>query len=91
MLIKLTKKVLKETILNELSALKKNINKDFSPLIFKEENEFTDDVSIRIEEVLNENKLLKNKIITFALLFIFLLRRRKNCNQLEQFFFYYCL
>ena len=33
---------------------RKNINKDFSPLIFKEENEFTDDVSIRIEEVLNE-------------------------------------
>ena len=37
-----------------LEILSKNINKDFSPLIFKEENEFTDDVSIRIEEVLNE-------------------------------------
>ena len=37
-----------------LDILSKNINKDFSPLIFKEENEFTDDVSIRIEEVLNE-------------------------------------
>ena len=37
-----------------LEILSKNINKDFSPLSFKEENEFTDDVSIRIEEVLNE-------------------------------------
>ncbi len=37
-----------------LELLNKNIKKDFSPLIFEEENEFTDDVSIRIEEVLNE-------------------------------------
>ena len=37
-----------------LEILSENINKDFSPLIFKEENEFTDEVSIRIEEVLNE-------------------------------------
>ena len=37
-----------------LEILSKNINKDFSPLSFKEENEFTDDVSIRIEEVLKE-------------------------------------
>ena len=32
-----------------LEILSENINKDFSPLIFKEENEFTDEVSIRIE------------------------------------------
>ena len=34
--------------------MSKNIKKDFTPLIFEEETEFTDDVSIRIEEVLNE-------------------------------------
>jgi len=37
-----------------LEILSKNINQDFSPLIFKEENKFTDDISIRIEEVLND-------------------------------------
>ncbi len=37
-----------------LELLNKNINKDFSPLIFEEENNFTDDISLRIEEVLNE-------------------------------------
>ena len=37
-----------------INLLKENIQKDFSPLIFEEENNFTDDVSIRIEEVLNE-------------------------------------
>ena len=34
--------------------MSKNITKDFTPLIFEEETKFTDDVSIRIEEVLNE-------------------------------------
>ena len=37
-----------------LDLLSKNINDDFTPLTFEEETEFTDDVSIRIEEVLNE-------------------------------------
>ena len=39
---------------NILDLLSKNIKKDFTPLTFEEETEFTDDVSIRIEEVLNE-------------------------------------
>ena len=39
---------------NVLDLLSKNIKEDFTPLIFEEETEFTDDVSIRIEEVLNE-------------------------------------
>lgn len=39
---------------NILELLSKNINDDFTPLTFEEETEFTDDVSIRIEEVLNE-------------------------------------
>ena len=39
---------------NILDLLSKNIKEDFTPLIFEEETEFTDDVSIRIEEVLNE-------------------------------------
>ena len=39
---------------NILDLLSKNINDDFTPLTFEEETEFTDDVSIRIEEVLNE-------------------------------------
>ena len=39
---------------NVLDLLSKNINEDFSPFTFEEETEFTDDVSIRIEEVLNE-------------------------------------
>ena len=43
---KLTQKILK--FLNE------KINEDFIPFVFKDENEFTDEVSIRIEEVLNE-------------------------------------
>ena len=30
--------------------ISKNINEDFTPLTFEEETEFTDDVSIRIEE-----------------------------------------
>ena len=34
--------------------MNKNIKENFTPLIFEEETEFTDDVSIRIEEVLNE-------------------------------------
>ena len=37
-----------------LELMSKNITKDFTPLIFEEETKFTDDVSIRIEEVLNE-------------------------------------
>lgn len=37
-----------------LDLLNENINEDFHPLIFEEENQFTDDVSLRIEEVLNE-------------------------------------
>ena len=39
---------------NILDLLSKNIKENFTPLIFEEETEFTDDVSIRIEEVLNE-------------------------------------
>ncbi len=39
---------------NVLDLLNKNIKENFTPLIFEEETEFTDDVSIRIEEVLNE-------------------------------------
>ncbi len=39
---------------NVLDSLSKNIKSNFTPLIFEEETEFTDDVSIRIEEVLNE-------------------------------------
>lgn len=37
-----------------LEFLSIKINANFSPLNFKEENQFTDDVSKRIEEVLNE-------------------------------------
>jgi len=37
-----------------LEFLSIKINSNFSPLNFKEENQFTDDVSKRIEEVLNE-------------------------------------
>ena len=37
-----------------LKLLTENINRDFTPFLFEEENEFTDEVSIRIEEVLNE-------------------------------------
>ena len=39
---------------NVLDLLSKNIKEDFTPLTFEEETKFTDDVSIRIEEVLNE-------------------------------------
>ena len=39
---------------NVLDLLSKNIKSNFTPLIFEEETKFTDDVSIRIEEVLNE-------------------------------------
>ena len=39
---------------NVLDLLNKYIKENFTPLIFEEETEFTDDVSIRIEEVLNE-------------------------------------
>ena len=34
--------------------MNENIKQNFKSLIFEEETEFTDDVSIRIEEVLNE-------------------------------------
>tara|TARA_B100000963_G_scaffold209854_1_gene182792 strand:- start:14294 stop:14830 length:537 start_codon:yes stop_codon:yes gene_type:complete len=37
-----------------LDILNKYITRDFIPLTFEEENKFTDEVSIRIEEVLNE-------------------------------------
>ena len=37
-----------------LDLLKKKVNKNFSPFSFEEESKFTDDVSLRIEEVLNE-------------------------------------
>ena len=39
---------------NVLDLLSKNIKEDFTPFTFEEETKFTDDVSIRIEEVLNE-------------------------------------
>ncbi len=39
---------------NILDLLLKKIKEDFTPFIFEEETKFTDDVSIRIEEVLNE-------------------------------------
>ena len=39
---------------NVLDLLSKNIKEDYTPLIFEEETKFTDDVSLRIEEVLNE-------------------------------------
>ena len=39
---------------NILDLLQKKIKEDFTPFIFEEETKFTDDVSIRIEEVLNE-------------------------------------
>ena len=39
---------------NILDLLHKKIKEDFTPFIFEEETKFTDDVSIRIEEVLNE-------------------------------------
>ena len=37
-----------------LDLLNESINENFKPFIFEEENEFTDEVSLRIEEVLNE-------------------------------------
>ena len=37
-----------------LNLLNENIKENFIPLKFEEENNFTDDVSIRIEEVLSE-------------------------------------
>ena len=39
---------------NVLDLLSKNIKEDFTPFTFEEETKFTDDVSIRIEEVLND-------------------------------------
>ena len=39
---------------NVLDLLSKNIKEDYTQLIFEEETKFTDDVSLRIEEVLNE-------------------------------------
>ena len=39
---------------NVLDLLSKNIKEDFTPFTFEEETKFTDDVSLRIEEVLNE-------------------------------------
>ena len=39
---------------NVLDLMSENIKEDFTPLIFEKETEFKDDVSIRIEEVLNE-------------------------------------
>ena len=37
-----------------LAILNQEITEDFKPLVFKEENQFDDDISKRIEEVLNE-------------------------------------
>ena len=37
-----------------LAILNQEITEDFKPLIFKEESQFDDDISKRIEEVLNE-------------------------------------
>ena len=37
-----------------LALLNQEINEDFKPLVFKEESQFDDDISKRIEEVLNE-------------------------------------
>ena len=37
-----------------LTLLNQEINEDFKPLVFKEESQFDDDISKRIEEVLNE-------------------------------------
>jgi len=37
-----------------LDILGKNIDQNFKPLSFKEESNFTDDISKRIEEVLND-------------------------------------
>tara|TARA_Y100001954_G_scaffold235964_1_gene295052 strand:- start:910 stop:1446 length:537 start_codon:yes stop_codon:yes gene_type:complete len=37
-----------------LDLLNESINKNFNPFIFEEENKFTDEVSLRIEEVLSE-------------------------------------
>lgn len=39
---------------NILDLLSKNIKENFTPFSFDEETKFTDDVSLRIEEVLNE-------------------------------------
>ena len=43
-----------DTIQNILDILGKNIDQNFKPLSFKEESNFTDDISKRIEEVLND-------------------------------------
>ena len=53
--IRKSKKAIWEQLSKKIiELLNKNINKDFSPLIFEEENKFTDDISLRIEEVLSE-------------------------------------
>ena len=38
-----------------LATLNQEITEDFKPLVFKEESQFDDDISKRIEEVLNED------------------------------------
>ena len=43
-----------DIIQNILDILGKNIDQKFKPLSFKEESNFTDDISKRIEEVLND-------------------------------------
>lgn len=43
-----------DIIQNILDILGKNIDRNFKPLSFKEESNFTDDISKRIEEVLND-------------------------------------
>lgn len=43
-----------DIIQNILDILGKNIDQNFKPLSFKEESKFTDDISKRIEEVLND-------------------------------------
>jgi len=43
-----------DIIQNILDILGKNIDQNFKPLSFKEESSFTDDISKRIEEVLND-------------------------------------
>jgi Fe-S cluster biogenesis protein NfuA len=43
-----------DIIQNILDILGKNIDQNFKPLSFKEESNFTDDISKRIEEVLND-------------------------------------
>ena len=43
-----------DIIQNILDILAKNIDQNFKPLSFKEESNFTDDISKRIEEVLND-------------------------------------